>query len=179
MDAAVAIVVAGGMAFASPLFLNYLTTRTRRRERAEDFARQDEVAREAREVARQAREAAVLLSRAQELTIAKTDEVAETARVESAKTTSALKQIHTLVNSDMTAARQGELNQARTTLTALRAIIELGENVGRPVTVDQLAAIEETEKRITELEQILADRMTQMRIVEEEQKIRAEEAQSR
>ena len=143
MDAAVAIVVAAAIACAGPLLLDWRTGRRRALERAEDFARQDAVAR-------------------------KVDQVAADAKVATVETASQLRQIHTLVNSDMTAARQGELDQTRVSLILLRKVVAMAETAGRVATADELAAIEETEKRVTELESILADRLAQMKIVEAE-----------
>lgn len=143
MDAAVAVVVAAAIACAGPLLLDWRTGQRRARERKEDFARQDIVA-------------------------GKVDQVAAAAKVATVETASQLRQIHTLVNSDMTAARQGQLDQTRLSLILLRKIVAMAESAGRAATVDELAAIEETEKRIGELEGILADRLAQMKIVEAE-----------
>jgi len=101
---------------------------------------------------------------------ARQDAVAAAAKIVATNTASQLRQIHTLVNSDMTAARQGELDQTRLSLILLRKIVAMGAIAGRSATVDELAAIEETEKRITELEGILADRLAQLKIVEAEMK---------
>jgi hypothetical protein len=81
-----------------------------------------------------------------------------------------LKEIHTLVNSDMTSARQSELDQTRLTLVMLRKIVRLIENSGAKVGEEDLKLISETEIKIKDLELILADRMEQMKIVERENK---------
>ncbi len=160
------------LAIGVPAGLHWSNQRTQRRERAEDFARQDRVAELAAETARK-------LQEAQQLTIAKTDEVAavaasaakliETAnRADVAETHFQLSQIHTLVNSEMTAARQEALDQTRLTLMLMRKIADAARSAGQEVTVDELAAIERTEGRIIELEAVLSDRMTKMRTVEAE-----------
>ena len=184
MDSVVQVALIVGVsgivtAVGSPALLAYLTNRQRRAEKAEDYARQDEVARRAAEAARllavrqdaaaaKAAEAARLLQKAQVESIARTDEVARLAAAAAAATDSQLRQIHTLVNSDMTAARQSELDQTRITLIMLRKVVALHEAAGRAPTADDLAAIETTEGRVRELEAILADRLVQMRVVEDE-----------
>jgi hypothetical protein len=168
MDQGIAVLIVGGLAFASPVLLTMLQGRTRRAERVEDFARQDAIAAKADAVAEQAAIAAKLLHSSQQLTIAKTDEVAAVARTNAADTASQLKQIHTLVNSDMTAARQGELDQTKITLVGLNTIIEMAKAMGHEPTAAQLDAVAITEKHIIELEAILADRLAQMKIVEAE-----------
>jgi hypothetical protein len=160
------------LAPAPAIIVALIERRTRARERAEDIARQDQVARKADETAS-------LLQASQRLTIEKADEVAAVAaqvarsvaaatKADVSETHAQLKQIHTLVNSDMTAARQGELNQARLTLVMLRRIVALTEAAGRDITSAELSEIERTEQRIAELEAIIADRMTQFRLAEAE-----------
>lgn len=166
MDASLALLLTGamasGVAIISPIILNLLHQRDRRQERAIDFARQDAVAKRTQEVA------AKLLA-AQQVTIAKTDEVAVAAKLSSAITATQLKQIHILVNSDMTAARQGQLDQTRQTLILLKKIVTMAGEIGRPPSTDELLEIDETEKRIASLEAILADRLQQLKLVEAEQ----------
>lgn len=100
---------------------------------------------------------------------ARQDAVALAAKSANVETQSQLRQIHTLVNSDMTAARQGELDQTRVSLILLRKLATVAEHAGREATEEERAAIDATEKRIKELEAILADRLAQMEIVEAEQ----------
>jgi len=160
-----AIAVVWVLSLGTPIAINLFNERSRRRERAEDIARQDQVAVKADETARR--------------TLAKTDEVAEVAatvarsvaaatRTDVAETHAQLRQIHTLVNSDMTAARQGELDQARLALIMLRRVVALTEAAGREITPAEQSEIERTEMRIAELEAIIADRMTQFRLAETE-----------
>lgn len=78
------------------------------------------------------------------------------------------RRIHTLVNSDMTAARQGELDQVRSTLIILRRVVAIARaGAGEPEPGD-LEEIERLAARATELEQILADRLAAARAVEDE-----------
>ncbi len=143
MDQGSAIIIAGMMAVASPFVLTVLNRSERRRERIEDFARQDRVA-------------------------AKVDDVAATAKTATVQITNQLGVIHTLVNSDMTAARQSELDQVRLNLIMLRRLGSLRHEMGQEPVEEDEVAIASAEGRIGELEAILADRLAQMRIIEAE-----------
>jgi hypothetical protein len=170
----VAVIVAGGTILNS-----VLSGRQRRREKQEDYARQDKVAAQAAEAARllvarqddsdrkRAQEASDLRA-AQEKTIQGTERVAALAAKTATSVDQQLERIHTLVNSDMTAARANELDGARLTLAALLKIIALDRDAGREPTAEDLALIEATEARIVELEQILADRHAQQQAVEQQ-----------
>lgn len=85
-----------------------------------------------------------------------------------ADTSAKLEQIHTLVNSEMTAARQNELDQTRTMLVVLQRVVATAYEKGTEPDPADLAMIKSTRARISELEQILADRLVQLRIVEKE-----------
>lgn len=75
-------------------------------------------------------------------------------------TDSQLRQIHALVNSDMTTARQGELSQALISVTVMNKLMALELAAGKDIT-DDLALIATTEKRIQELRKILSQRSVQ------------------
>lgn len=75
-------------------------------------------------------------------------------------TDSQLRQIHALVNSDMTAARQGELNQTLISLTVMRKLMLLETAAGADVTEDEVL-IAKTEVRVHELRALLARRQIQ------------------
>jgi hypothetical protein len=66
--------------------------------------------------------------------------------------------IHTLVNSNMTAAMQAELDAIRRELAMMREVVALNLAAGREPTVETLAAIEATEAKITKLSSQLAER---------------------
>jgi hypothetical protein len=147
----------------------------KRVEREEDYARQDLVAERVALAAKQAADAAQLLVKAQHETIARTDEVAKVAAASDALIQAQLKsidtqgkKIHILVNSDMTAARTNERDQARLTLLALKRVQALSAKLGLSVTRDEVDAIKTAEERIVELDQILADRLAAQRAVDEE-----------
>jgi hypothetical protein len=170
MDPGMAVLVAGGLAFFSPLLTTWLLNRNRAAERAEDRAdrllvaqKVDNAASAAKVVAQKAAGAAELLLDAQHLTLTKTDEVAAAARVTTMEMNSQLKQIHTLVNSTLTAALKGELTQARASIEFLR---RLGADAENATDIDK-AAVEETLKRIGELESAIADRDAQTVIAAE------------
>ncbi len=177
----VAVIVLCGTLFSalaaalSPILTARVYARSRQAERAEDRADRLEVAskveaaaRRADDVAVQAKRAAALLLNAQQESIARTEEVAKVAAAANDVTTSQLKQIHTLVNSDMTAARQAELDQTRLSLVLLRRMIARDVTDGRSPDPDDLAAIDLAEARITNLTAILADRLEQQRMAEAE-----------
>lgn len=147
MDPSIAIVIGGALAFGGPLLLAWYNNRNRERERAEDIARQDAVALAVRDVAGKAKISAAA------------------SRAEAAETGSQLKQIHTLVNSNMTAALQGELDQTRISLVLMREVVGLKETAGGKASPENIMAITETEGRIAKLAAVLDDRMTQAKIV--------------
>jgi hypothetical protein len=148
-------------AFLGPWIAIRANGRERRKDQAATWARDDEVA-------AQAAKAAELLLAAQQETIKRTNEVARHVAAATAKTDEKLDAIHTLVNSDMTAARQSELDQTRVTLVMLRKVVALDHAAGRAPSEQDVATIETTEARITELQAILMDRLAQQQAVEAE-----------
>ena len=80
------------------------------------------------------------------------------------------KEIHTLVNSDMTAARNAELEQTEVALLALEEIVTLKLATGVQSTEAAHAKIDATKARITELKLILADRAAAQATADEERK---------
>lgn len=139
----------------SPILLSWLTNRNRRQEQQENYNRQDVVA--ARLAARQdamatkAADAAILLA-------SNTEKVATS----TALTNKKLDVIHTLVNSSMTAAIQAEMEATVRVLALLEEVISLNNAAGRAPSVESLAAVESTKKRIAELASSLADRSKTM-----------------
>jgi hypothetical protein len=183
--AAVTAIAAISAAFLAPALLASRTERMHREDREADYARQDEVARKAKEAAdalmlqqKEAADAAAGLVRqvasqvattaddlkiAQAETIRRTNEVALAAKEASDQAILKLDQIHTLVNSDMTAARQSELDQTRAMLVVLKRVVATAQGKHQEPEQADLDAIASTEGRIHELEQILADRLIQFR----------------
>jgi hypothetical protein len=66
-------------------------------------------------------------------------------------TTRALASIHTLVNSNLAAAQQRELDATRRDLASLQEVVSLKESQGLPVSVESLTVIEEVKARIAEM----------------------------
>lgn len=91
---------------------------------------------------------------------ARQDAIAAVAAAANAKTNGKLDVIHTLVNSNMTAAMQAELDAIRREIVMMREVVALNLAAGREPTVEALAAIEATQVKITTLEAQLADRAT-------------------
>lgn len=135
----VAAIVAIGTVF-SPLLLSWLTGRQRRAEKKQDWKRQDEVA-------EQAAKAAALL-------LAQNKVVAAAAGIINEK----LDTIHTLVNSQMTAALQSESDAITRELAMMKEVIALKRASGQEPSQGALEAIVATEAKIAELRAVLADR---------------------
>jgi hypothetical protein len=166
MDAIwVALIVAVGSTL-SPLLVAYLTNRHRKAERLQDYARQDAVAARAATVARS-------LLEQQEATAA---QATETARrlleanqqvADAAKTANGkLDVIHTLVNSNMTAAMQSELDATTRELAMMNEVVALKKAAGHEPTPETLAALEATQQRVTELRSSLEERLEQTELAE-------------
>ena len=151
-------VLAGGIiaalgGFISPFVMAWLTNRNARRMKIDDYARQDEIAKrlserqdaaedKAAEVAKQAAEAARLLvesNRKQE----------NIAKIQGAK----LDQIHTLGNSNLTAAMQNELDARRATVVVLKRLPNPSK--------EETSEIEGNQAKMAELDAQLRDRKKQ------------------
>jgi hypothetical protein len=112
----------------------------RRAEKREDWRRMDTVAEKVEE-ARKALEAS--------------DELAG---VRAQKIDGKLNVIHTLVNSQMTAAMQAELDATTRELAMMREVIDLKERAGHPASEAATAALQTTERKVNELRTALSDR---------------------
>lgn len=169
------IVVALITSVIAPTVLGRINTTAQLRVNRQNWRRQDAVAAAveatsarliesqaatARETKIQAAKAADLLLAAQAETIKRTDEVAKAAAHADADIQKQLVTIHKLVNSEMTAARQAELDQTRLLVAALRRVVMLGEHRGTDTSEDQ-EEIDAAEGRIRELRAVLAYRKTQ------------------
>jgi hypothetical protein len=119
----------------------------RRQEKKQDYERQDEVANRA--------------AHAAELLLAQNHKVA----LASEKTLEQLGVIHVLVNSNMTAAMQAELDATIREHAGLIEIVELKKQHGDKPTTHALAVIESTDKRISELRANLDDRLKQSAVI--------------
>lgn len=156
------VVTVGVALFASvtaPLLLLYLSARTHRRDRLEDYKRQDQLADEAR-LSREGVDAVgAEITRQLEVREAREQEIADKLEHNQAETSGKLDVIHELVNSRMTAALQAELDSVRRELALMRELTALksSQGMGDP-TPETLAAMIAAEKRIGELISIIEDR---------------------
>lgn len=135
--AIVAAVVAIAASTISPIVLAHMAARTRRQERLEDYARQDQVASR--------------LLAANSLT-AKQSAIADSA------TQIQLREIHTLVNSNMTTVMKAELDARIGQLETMRKLVELNRRQGVLPTIEENVTIETLQDKIDELKVTLRDR---------------------
>jgi len=145
----------------APLILVLLTNWQRRKEREEQWERDDAVA-------AQAAEAAELLRKAQEAAAAQAEEAAallldanERVAETSALTNGKLDVIHTLVNSSLTAAMQAELDATEAQLVLMREVVDLKYATGKKPSAESLALIVAKQDQISELKAKMDDRLTQ------------------
>lgn len=143
----------------SPLVLVLLTGYIRRKEKAQDYERQDAVAKVLME--RQDRAAAAVAKVASTLEV-NTKTAAETSEA----TQTQLKAIHTLVNSNMTTEMKNNLDTTRRELVLLNHVVDLDRAAGREPSVETLAEIKSTEDKIVELQSAVADRLEKTQQIE-------------
>ena len=132
----IALIVAIPTVLAStftPLATALIANRARRREKIEDYARQDLVAERAAETSKRA---------------------ADSTKITNAK----LDSIHTLVNSNMTAAMKAELDATIREKVLIIEVIGLKKLIDQEIEVDTVLALKTAEARIIELTAILKDR---------------------
>lgn len=152
------------------------SAKLRREEKLEDWRRQDEVARRAEIVAKQ------LLDKQKE-TVAHTEEaaallvennkvVAKTAKI----TNSKLDVIHTLVNSNMTAALQSEVDATRAQVILMKEVIGLRVDAGQRPDSDAVKTLAVLESKVAELDANLKDRLEQTKIADAQIFIAKEQA---
>lgn len=171
MEIWVAVLVAVIVSVVAPVVLSWLTNRQRRAERIEDYARQDAVAdrltKRQNEVAAQAAEAAALLLAANERVAAQTAEASEATQAQ-------LRQIHTLVNNDMTKAIQAQYDALVQVVTMMRVIAGLKLKAGLAPDRDDAAAIEATLAQLAELGATITDRVSAAKVGEAQLESRKE-----
>lgn len=135
-----------------------LEAELRRVEKREDYARQDAVTERAESATRLAAQAAEAVkaqaAKAAELLIASDEKNAARADVMSGK----LDVIHTLVNSNMTAAMTSEYEAIRREYAMMLEVIDLKKVAGHEPTLQTLATLKATEAKIAELAATLDDR---------------------
>ncbi len=136
MDQVWIALIVGVVSMASPLLLAMVTNINANKNKRIDWAREDAVA-------------------------ARAAKVAITLQDSNDKTNTKLDVIHTLVNSNMTAAMQAEHDATVRELAMMREVAALHQNAGQRPSVDTLAAIKSTEDKIAELQAALKDRLKQ------------------
>lgn len=153
----VAIVVAFSSVIA-PVWLAHATGKQRRKEKAEDYAREDAVAARLLKAQSETADAIVV---ANEATTRATREVGKAAAERTQVINGKLDVIHTLVNSQMTAALQAEFDAINLHLIALKEISSLKEEAGRTPSKEASALIKATQIKLDELREVLATRREQ------------------
>ena len=147
-----------GMLFATPVavIINTIMARTDARR----------AAKKADEVAQEAAKAATRLSDSQKDAAKKAAEVADkllTTNKEAAthakNQTEKLDEIHTLVNSNLTAAKQGELSAYRSNLVLMKEMMEMRRVAGTEPSAELLLEMRTLETKIAELNSQLVERL--------------------
>lgn len=159
---AISSILTAAIVAAGAYMTTWLNGRMLREGKAQDYERQDAVARQAAEAAR-------LLAERQDAAAAKAAEAAElllasNKRVELQTTHASkvvnnkLEQIHVLVNSTMTKQMSDHYVSLRQQLTLMHEVVTMNMAAGRKPSVEALEAIAAIERRITELGAQLDDR---------------------
>ncbi len=157
---AATVICSLAVAIIAPMIVSFFTNRSlerlesirakaRKEEKEQDWKRQDEVAAKADEAAR--------------LLLAANERVAKTAAVTNGK----LDQIHTLVNSNMTAAMKAELEATIEKLKLMRKIVARDKAENIKVLPEALEAIRSVEAKIGELTASLNDRLKQTQLADQ------------
>lgn len=156
-------------AVIGPLLLAQLNAKQSRASKLEDYRRQDEVATKAKEVADAQAAAAMAVANAAALTSKKAaQDAAQAAHAltlrqgETDQKLDILKDkvdvVHTLVNSQLSAAIKGELDSKVSEVAMVRELIDLKAQSGNPPSVETLEAVQMLDARITELKSVMFDR---------------------
>jgi hypothetical protein len=133
-----------------------------------EYDRQDEVAANAAKSARELLEAQRQTNRLTEDLTHQTQLATEQTQQQLSAIDEQAKKIHTLVNSDMTAARSNERDSTKLLLLSLRQVMTLNLKLGVTAGAADLEAITRAEERVAELDAILADRAAAQHKMEEE-----------
>lgn len=149
-----------------PIFLAWMAYSQKRQDKIEEYARQDLVAARAeaaakellesnKKIAAQTDQVATQAAEAAKLLLAANERVSQDTKLTNVK----LDTIHGLVNSNMTAAMQAELDATMRERAVMQELMELKKGMGKEPTVDTLAALKSATDRTHELNTILADRL--------------------
>lgn len=153
-------------AIVSPLLLSLMTNRNRRLEKEQDYARLDMVAEKAEKAAEMVADKVRLVAQKAaedaKLLVSINERVAAKAKL----TIEKLDVIHALVNSNMTATMQSELDSHVVALALMIEIIELKRAAGSEPSVESLASIKSETLRVETLKKVLTDRIEQQKMFE-------------
>jgi len=156
--AVVSLVGVLAVGILAPAWLLSRTERIHHEDREADWARQDQVAAKAEKAAADLAKSQKMIAdkaaEAAELLLANNERVARTQQ----ETNGKLDVIHTLVNSNMTAAMQSEFDAVARELAMMREVAALKQAAGQEPSPETLAAISATEAKLHELDAALADR---------------------
>ena len=133
-------IIVAALIAAGPTTVTWLAGKQRAREKREDWAREDAV----RE---QTAEAAELLIASQH----RQEEIQLT-------TLQTVEQVHTLVNSNFTAALAAQLDETESSLILMKEVSALHQAAGTAPSVEAVTAIDAKEAKVAELRATLADR---------------------
>lgn len=160
----VALIVAFGTiaTVAGPIILAWLLGRQRRAEKREDYARQDAVAARVTEAADKAETVAKQAAEAARLLVDSNAAAALVAAQTAAVTNDKLDQIHTLVNSTLTAAIEAQLEATIEQLRMMRDALA-GQTV-----VPSVEAMTRLEEKIATIRASLYDRLAQTKLAQEQ-----------
>jgi len=128
----------------APVVLTFFTGHQRREDKREDWARQDQV--KADLMAENKRVADVLQ--------AENRKVMESSQLTQEK----LNEVHTLVNSNLTAELRDGRDSTQRILALMGEVIELRRASGKEPTAETLAVYESTRRKLAEQDAVLADR---------------------
>jgi hypothetical protein len=169
----VALIVAAFGTVIGPLLIAHLNNRQRVAEKQQDWARQDLVAAKVDKAAEQAAEAAELLRQRQEMVAAQAAEAArlllaanERVAASAAETNGKLDVIHTLVNSNLTAAQQRELAAMMTMLTTMKEVVGLKERLKVTPSPASLEHIRNTQAQVDALSRDLDHKEHQTKVAD-------------
>jgi hypothetical protein len=175
------VIIALMATVVSPSLLAWFTNRQRRAEKQQDWDRQDEVARQQKEDEERKTEAAEEAARLNEERQDRIEKQAQEAArllVESNKAISdtagviigKVDDVHDLVNSDLTKAKESDLSAERGKLVMMKEIVRLNQEAGRDPSAETLGEIEFSQHKINETD--IAHRKEQTELVEDHQAAR-------
>src|SRR5678816_1183338 len=154
------------MLFATPVSV-IISTVMANRAASKAAAQAVIVAAKADSAAKKVEVVAVQTAKAADLLVASNDKIATTVAETTKSQGAKLDQIHILVNSNMTASMQSELDYARANLVLLLEVAALRKAQGEQPSIEATGVADTTRKRIAELEAQLDDRLKTTKIADD------------